>query len=132
MTALLVRYGVVLAVLAAGDAVWLHWFGRAVVRPTLGGILLETPRWTPVLLFYVFYAAGIVLFPLAAGLRSASWGAALGYGAAFGFLAYMTYDLTNLATLKAWTLPLAMTDMAWGAGLTGAAALAAYLAARPA
>lgn len=124
--AFLARYGIVVAVLAVGDALWLGWFGRAVVRPTLGDILLENPRWTAIILFYLIYAAGVVVFPLAAGLRSGSWMAALGYGALFGFLAYMTYDLTNLATLRAWTLPLAVIDMAWGAALTGAAALAAY------
>ena len=33
----------------------------------------------------------------------------------------MTYDLTNLATIKAWTLPLALIDMGWGAFLTALA-----------
>jgi uncharacterized membrane protein len=34
--------------------------------------------------------------------------------AIFGFCAYATYDLTNLATLKNWPISVALTDMAWG------------------
>ena len=44
------------------------------------------------------------------------------YGAALGFLAYATYDLTNLATLKDWPLRVAMLDIAWGTAMTGVAA----------
>jgi uncharacterized membrane protein len=35
--------------------------------------------------------------------------------------AYGTYDLTNYATLKPWTLQLAATDMVWGMVLTAVA-----------
>jgi uncharacterized membrane protein len=39
----------------------------------------------------------------------------------------MTYDLTNLATIKVWTVPLAAMDTAWGAALTALAAAVGYL-----
>ena len=68
----------------------------------------------------------MLVFPLALGLRNGSLSAAILYGALFGFLAYMTYDLTNLATIKAWTLPLALIDMGWGAFLTAAATAVGY------
>jgi uncharacterized membrane protein len=123
----IIRYVTVLAVLAIGDALWLSYFARAVFRPTLGGILLDQPRWLFVALFYLIYALAIVIFPVAAGLRSSSWSVALFYGALFGFFAYMTYDLTNLATIKVWTVPLAAMDTAWGAALTALAAAVGYL-----
>jgi uncharacterized membrane protein len=43
----------------------------------------------------------------------------------FGFIAYATYDLTNLATLRDWPVGLALLDMAWGTGISVAAASAA-------
>ena len=39
---------------------------------------------------------------------------ALIYGALFGGISYATYDLTNLATLKGWTLLVTAVDMTWG------------------
>lgn len=92
-------------------------------RPTVGSILLENPRWSGVVVFYLLYAAGVVLFPLA---LARDWASAALYGALFGFFAYMTYDATNYATLKAWTAPLALIDTGWGAFLTALASLAAF------
>ena len=56
--------------------------------------------------------------------------AAAGRGAAFGFVAYATYDLTNLATLQAFTWRLALIDMAWGTLATALASAAGAAAAR--
>ena len=41
----------------------------------------------------------------------------------------MTYDLTNMATLKLWPAHLAAIDIAWGTFLTAVAATAGYAAA---
>ena len=43
-----------------------------------------------------------------------------------GLVAYGTYDLTNLATVQAWTWRLALVDTAWGTVLTAAMGAAAY------
>jgi uncharacterized membrane protein len=120
---LAIRYLAVLVVLAAGDFAWLSWFGPNVFRPMAGSIMLENPRWSAIILFYLLYTVGVVLFPL--GLARGLMGAAL-YGALFGFMAYMTYDATNFATLKAWTAPVALADIAWGSFLTAMAAAAGY------
>ena len=42
--------------------------------------------------------------------------------ALFGFFAYATYDLTNLATLRDWPLRLSLIDLAWGTVVSTAAA----------
>jgi uncharacterized membrane protein len=42
----------------------------------------------------------------------------------FGFFAYATYDLTNLATLKNWPIGLSMLDIAWGSALSALSAAA--------
>ena len=39
--------------------------------------------------------------------------------ALFGFCAYATYDLTNLATLRDWPLRVTLVDMAWGPFVSG-------------
>ena len=54
----------------------------------------------------------------------------LSSAALFGVVAYSTYDLTNLATLKGYSERLTVIDMAWGAVLTAASASAGYFAAK--
>jgi uncharacterized membrane protein len=51
-------------------------------------------------------------------------------GAALGFVAYATYDLTNQATLTDWPVIVTVADMIWGTFLTATASLAGYVAAR--
>jgi uncharacterized membrane protein len=116
-------YLAVLIVLGAGDALWLSWFGPNVFKPMAGAILLEQVRWGGVIAFYLVYSAGVLIFPL--GMAKSPAGAAF-YGALFGFLAYMTYDATNYATLKAWTQQVAFMDVGWGAFLTALASLAGF------
>ena len=47
------------------------------------------------------------------------------YGALFGFFCYMTYDLTNQATMRVWSTKVTLMDIAWGTVATGIAAGAA-------
>jgi uncharacterized membrane protein len=71
------------------------------------------PRLGVAALFYLLYPLGIVIFAVAARPAGA-WQPTLLAGALFGFFAYATYDLTNLATLKGWPLGLSLIDVAWG------------------
>jgi uncharacterized membrane protein len=122
-----------LLVLIVGDALWLSfYFAPNIFRPVLQPLLRDPPNWPVAGLFYFLYALGIFIFAINPALKSANWMNALTFGLLFGFMAYMTYDLTNLATLSAWTLKLAVMDTVWGAAMTGAAATAGYLAARAA
>ena len=65
--------------------------------------------------------AGIVIF-VSGSAAASSLQSVLLYGALFGFFAYATYDLTNLATLRVWSPTLAIVDMAWGTFITAIAA----------
>jgi uncharacterized membrane protein len=125
-----IRYVAVLAVLAIGDLVWLSYFARAVFRPTLGPILREEIDWRAAILFYLLYAAGVAIFAVAPALANQSARQALLTGFLFGFFAYMTYDVTNFATLNAWTIKLAVMDVAWGTFISGIAGIAGYSATR--
>ena len=45
-------------------------------------------------------------------------------GCMLGLLAYGTYEFTNFATLRGWSLQMVAVDVAWGALLTGTSAWA--------
>jgi uncharacterized membrane protein len=62
-------------------------------------------------------------------VAAGSLGQAVSKGALFGLVAYATYDLTNLATLRGWQLPMTLVDLAWGAALAAAVSAATYLVA---
>jgi uncharacterized membrane protein len=126
MLSIAVRYVVALAVLVVGDILWLGYFAHAVFQPTLKPILREEIDWRVAVLFYLLYAVGIAVFAVAPALANRSALLALGYGLLFGFLAYMTYDATNYATISAWTIKLAVMDVGWGTFISGLAALVSY------
>ena len=52
----------------------------------------------------------------------ACWGGTLTAAALFGFFTYMTYDLSNLATLRDWPVAMSLLDIAWGTGVSAVAA----------
>jgi len=113
-----------LPVFLAIDAVWLVGIARRFYDQQLAGFE-RVVRWPPVALVYVLLVAGSVLLtvPLAGG----SAGKAFLYGAALGLVAYGTYDLTNYALLKGWTLAMTVVDIAWGTVIQAITALAATL-----
>jgi uncharacterized membrane protein len=123
-------YVATLVVMLAVDLAWLGTVGAAVYRPRLGDLLLGKPVLWAAALFYLVYAVGVVIFAVAPGLRTESWGRAAAFGALFGFFAYATYDLTNLATVRGWSAFVSALDIGWGAVLTALAASAAYWAAQ--
>ena len=51
-------------------------------------------------------------------------------GAIIGFLAYGTYEATNLATLKGWSYEMLVVDVVWGMTLTAMTAVVGFLAYR--
>lgn len=112
-----------LGTLAVLDAVWLSTATKLLYRPKLGALLNEMPVWWAAIGFYLLYAAGVIFFVLRPALNEGQspLTAAL-YGAAFGLVAYGTYDLTNQATIKDWPVIVTVIDMAWGALLTAIAA----------
>jgi uncharacterized membrane protein len=118
------------AIAMAGlDYVWLTTMMGPLYQRVLGPILAPEPDMIAAVAFYLVYLVGIVWFAVRPALESGDWKTAALNGALFGFFAYATYDLTNMATLKVWSLQLTLIDMAWGAVLTATAASAGALAA---
>lgn len=107
---------------AAIDSVWLKTMATRLYQPEIGELLADRFRLGPAIVFYLLYILGIMIFAVGPALRSGDWKVALVNGAMLGFIAYMTYDLTNYATLKVWSLKVTILDMIWGTVLTGLAA----------
>ncbi len=116
-----------LAVFLLADMVWLGTMAGRLYRPTLADIALSTVSLTPAVAFYVIYPSGLLIFAVLPALKGGNITTALLYGALFGFFTYATYDLTNQATLRNWTLQLTLIDVAWGSALAATAAMAGYL-----
>ncbi len=105
--------------------------GDRLYRPFIGSMLADQFRLAPAIAFYALYAAGLTLFAVWPGLVEGGWKKALLWGGLFGLFAYGTYDLTNLATLKVWSLRLSLIDMTWGVLVSaGSSAIACAIAAR--
>jgi len=127
---LLVPYVVALLTLAVADFLWLGVIAKGFVQRELGTLLLPQPNWTAAAIFYLVYPVALLIFAVPQA-QPAGLGRAVAFGALFGFFAYATYDLTNLATLKGWSVAFAAVDVAWGTVLSGAASgLAAWAVSR--
>jgi len=117
----------VLLAFAALDALWLGVLMKGFYSNELGEIARRhegalAPRWPAAILVYLLIPLGIVLFVRPAMGTSATLPQALGWGAAYGFIGYGIYDLTNRATLARWSLKLTAIDLAWGATICAASA----------
>jgi len=108
------------------DMVWLSTMAGRIYRPTLGDIALSGVNLMPAIAFYVLYPVGLVIFVVLPALKGGSIYTAIVHGALFGFFTYATYDLTNQATLRNWTLQLSLIDMAWGTALAALAGAMAF------
>ena len=122
MTRIAIAYLATLVAFCAIDYVWLGFVAKGYYRSQIGALLLDSPNWLAAAAFYLTYVAGVLVFALLPALDRDDWHRALMTGALFGFFAYATYDLTNLATLKHWTWPIALLDLAWGAVVTAVSA----------
>ena len=125
-----VAYAVTATVFLLVDLVWLGFAARAFYRTNIGALLADQINVTAAVIFYLLYIAGIVIFAISPAFESGSWRTSLIMGSLFGFFAYATYDMTNLATLRDWPVAVAVVDMAWGAFLTGLSATAGFFAAK--
>lgn len=122
MTTTLTAYATTAVVFFGLDYLWLTNATQSIYRPRIGALLLDQPNFVAAGLFYLLYIAGIVYFAVGPALAGGTFLSAFVSGAILGAIAYGTYDMTNLATLKGWSLSMSLIDMAWGTVLTGTAA----------
>lgn len=125
----LIAYVTILIAFGIFDAIWITQMASTLYRPMLGDMLLDNIRIVPALVFYFFFPAGLVFFAVMPAVRDGTTLTAFGAGALLGALCYATYDLTNYATLKNWTLQVTIIDIVYGAVVAGTCSALAYLAA---
>ncbi len=89
-----------LAVFAAVDMVWLLIIAKNLYRNKIGFLMADRINVPAAVIFYLLYIVAIVYFAVEPALARDSIAYALQSGALFGLVAYATYDLTNLVTLK--------------------------------
>jgi len=119
-------YLVALVTFVAADMVWLGAMAPRFYKPTLGDIAIAGVNLPPAIVFYAIYPIGLLIFAINPALKSGSMTAAAVYGALFGFFTYATYDLSNYATLRNWTLQLTLVDVAWGTLLGAASSIVTF------
>jgi len=114
-----ISYLLTAVVFFAIDIIWLGFIGKNLYQKHLGSLLKADVNWIAGGVFYLLYIVGILIFAVYPAVEKGHFAHALTMGALFGFFAYATYDLTNLATLKEWPLTISIIDIAWGVFLTG-------------
>lgn len=124
----LIAYITILIVFGIIDAIWLSQMAGKLYRPMLGDTMVESVRIMPAVVFYLFFPVGLVVFAVMPALRDGSALSALAAGALLGALCYATYDLTNYATLKNWTLQVTVIDIVYGAVVAGICSAVAVMA----
>jgi len=91
-------------------------------------VLAEKPNLAAAAALYAIYFIGIVVFAVLPAIRNDGWTAAVLLGGLLGLVAFATYDLTNLATLRRWSLIVVIVDLSWGTFVTALASLAGFFA----
>ncbi|AMT87886.1 MULTISPECIES: DUF2177 family protein [Pseudomonas] len=109
------------------DGIWLGLLMAPTYRELLGSLMLDKPLLLPAAVFYCLYVIGCVVFVV---LPALSWQRAAKLGALLGLVAYGTYDLTNWATLRDWSVQVSLMDWAWGTVATAVACMVGYLMAK--
>lgn len=122
-----VLYVLTIPVFLAVDAVWLGLVAPKFYGRHIGHLMADKINWAAALLFYILFIVGIVVLAVVPAVEKGSLPRAILAGALLGLVAYGTYDLTNLATLRDWPLIVTMVDLVWGTVLAAVVSGASYL-----
>lgn len=96
------------------DALWLGLISPKFYKKNLSHLMNEKPNFIAAIIFYVIYIVAMVFLVIKPTVLDGTTLDAFLNGAVFGLVAYATYDLTNLATLKKWPLNVTIVDLIWG------------------
>jgi uncharacterized membrane protein len=123
----LILYAISVPIFLIVDMVWLVLIAQSFYQKRIGH-LMEL-NWVAAILFYLLFLVGLTFFASNPAVEAGAGVARAAFlGAAFGFFTYLTYDMTNLATLKGWPIDMVVIDILWGSFLGAiVAAAAVYL-----
>jgi uncharacterized membrane protein len=120
----LIAYAAIVLVMVVLDMLWLGFIAKPIYQQGIGHLMAERPNVPVAVLFYAVYAVGLLVFAVLPHAADAGWAKTALTAALFGFFAYATYDLSNLATLKGWPVGMSLLDIAWGSALSAASGMA--------
>ena len=123
---LLIKLLAIGGIMGALDYLWLGFIAKKLYYAEMGKLLLDKPNMVPALIFYLIYVVGVLVFVVNPALAKDSWIYALGMGALLGLVAYGTYDLTNLATMKDFPIKIVIIDLLWGMLITSVVSVGAF------
>jgi len=127
MAMLATAYLSLLVTMAVLDGCFLGFIAKDFYQRSVGHLMADQVNWIAAAAFYLIYAAGLLIMAVRPMLETGDWKSAGLRGALLGVFAYMTYDLTNLATFKGVPLSFALVDIAWGGIITAVASTVAVL-----
>lgn len=130
MKRFLIAYAASGVAFIAIDLLWLSLVMSKLFKAQMPQLILQQPKLEPATVFYALYPIGIVVFGVLPAVAAQDWVRAAAMSALFGLLAYVTYEMNNLATLKGWSAQIALIDIAWGAALSGVAGVIGHFAVR--
>ena len=116
---IVLTYLLMAVVFLAIDVVWLGLIAKNFYQKHLGRFFSDRVNWTAAIIFYFLFILGTMIFAVYPGVVQDSLLRAMIFGVLFGLFTYATYDLTNLATLKDWPVPIVIVDIIWGMVLCG-------------
>ena len=119
-SSLVLRYLVTTGIFLLIDIVWLGFVAPKLYKANIGHLMAEKPNLLAAGVFYLLFIAALLFFVIDPALAKGSVWQAVWTGAFLGLAMYATYDLTNLATLKAWPLKITVIDLIWGTFITAA------------
>ena len=112
------------------DIIWLSFAVKAFYRPNIGHLLLDKPVIWAAAMFYIIYVFGLGLVIIEPSINFEENFKLLLKAFVFGVVAYGTYNLTNMATVKGWSPSVVFVDMLWGGSLTAFSSYYGILIAR--
>ena len=100
------------------DIIWLSFAVKSFYRPNIGHLLLDKPIMWAAAMFYIIYVCGLGVVIIEPSINFEDTLKFLFKAFMFGLVAYGTYNLTNMATVKGWSPSVVFVDMLWGGSLT--------------
>ncbi len=109
------------------DMIWITQVASPWMKKAVPHLMAPNPNFYAAGIFYIIYLSSLIFLIISPALSQRTAMTTLAIQAfIYGFAAYATYDLTNLAVMKNYPVSMALADMVWGGILTMVTALIIY------